>query len=216
MKKKIRNANLKNIKIIINCAVSIDGKLTSLRYLSDKIDFERVYKLRTKLDGILVGANTINIDNPSLTSKGYGKNPKPIILDKECILDYNKKIFHNKINSPIVITGITFFEKNKLNKLSKRIDLKNIIITNDFSWKNIKNILSERGIKKLLVEGGGQVIRSIVLEKEWDLFYIYYANVFSGYNQVNMINGPIDEIIEAKVKSVKKLGIGFLVKLEKI
>ncbi|MEM3373900.1 MAG: dihydrofolate reductase family protein [Candidatus Woesearchaeota archaeon] len=192
-----------DVRVIINCAVSLDGRLTSLRYLSDKLDFERVYKLRTKVDGLLVGANTINIDNPSLTSKGYGKDPVPIILDKEAVLNSNKKIFER---NPIVITS----EKTKLEK--KKIE--NLVITNDFSWKNIKKILFEKGIKKILVEGGGKVIRSLIIEKEWDIFFIYYANVFAGNNHVSMINGEINNILEAKVLSVKKLGEGFLVKLK--
>ena len=56
--------------IILSAAVSLDGKLatrTGDSELSTKKDKIRVYKLRSKVDAILVGKNTVEIDDPLLS-----------------------------------------------------------------------------------------------------------------------------------------------------
>ena len=74
--------------IILNCAASVDGKIAlpnrqKLR-LSNEEDFSRVHSLRSECDAIIVGIDTIILDDPSLTiNQKYsgGKNPVRIILD---------------------------------------------------------------------------------------------------------------------------------------
>ncbi|MFB5620914.1 MAG: dihydrofolate reductase family protein, partial [Nitrosopumilus sp.] len=56
--------------VILSAAISIDGKIatrTGNSNLSSSEDFIRLHKLRTKVDGILIGKNTVMKDNPLLT-----------------------------------------------------------------------------------------------------------------------------------------------------
>jgi riboflavin-specific deaminase-like protein len=186
-----------NIRIIINCAITLDGKLTAGRKISDDTDLERVYRLRAQADGILVGANTIIKDNPTLTARGIGRDPKPIILDKHAIIPLDAAILKR---APLIVT-------------SKSRRIKGEIITDDFSWDNILNVLSKNCFGTILVEGGGKVIRSLVNEKKWDEFYIYYAPVFGGNEEVPLVNGPLEKNCDARIEFIKKQGEGFLVKL---
>ena len=71
--------------IILSAAISLDGKIatrTGNSNLSSKKDKNRIHKLRSKVDGILVGRKTVSIDNPVLSlHKIKGKNPTRIVLD---------------------------------------------------------------------------------------------------------------------------------------
>ncbi len=61
--------------VILSAAVSIDGKIatrTGDSRLSSKRDKIRVHKLRSKVDAILVGINTVLLDDPILTVR-YAK-----------------------------------------------------------------------------------------------------------------------------------------------
>lgn len=186
------------MKVIINVAASLDGKIRpQAGALSDDIDYARTYGLRPKVDAILVGSQTVINDDPRLTAKGLGKDFIPIVLDRKGIITKDARIHLRK---PIIISGV------------KR-DFSNEIITSDFSWKNIKQILAEKQIETLLVEGGGKVIRSLITERAWDEFYIYYAPAFCGEDLTPLINGPLNEMLKAQVESVQKQGEGFLVKL---
>ena len=67
-------------KIILSAAVSIDGKLattTGDSKLSSKKDLIRLHKLRSKVDAILIGKNTVKKDDPLLTVR-YSKGKTPL------------------------------------------------------------------------------------------------------------------------------------------
>ena len=82
--------------VIISGAISIDGKIatkTGDSKLSSKQDSIRLHKLRSKVDAILVGKNTVLVDDPLLTVRHtIGKNPTRIILDSKGILSNKSKI----------------------------------------------------------------------------------------------------------------------------
>jgi len=84
--------------VILSAATSIDGKIatrTGISHLSSKQDSIRLHKLRSKVDAILVGKNTVLRDNPMLTVRHIkGKNPIRIILDSEGNIPKNSKILH--------------------------------------------------------------------------------------------------------------------------
>src|SRR3989338_6543970 len=70
--------------VILSAAISIDGKIATRlgdSKLSSKKDKIRLHRLRSKVDAILVGKNTIHRDDPLLTVRYVkGKNPTRIIL----------------------------------------------------------------------------------------------------------------------------------------
>jgi len=64
---------MKRPRIIINCAMSADGKIAlptkkQIRISSEE-DIKRMYQLRNESDAVLVGIGTILTDNPKLTVK---------------------------------------------------------------------------------------------------------------------------------------------------
>ncbi len=59
-----------NPKIILSAAISIDGKIATRSgdsKLSSKRDLTRLHKLRSEVDAIIIGKNTVYKDDPLLT-----------------------------------------------------------------------------------------------------------------------------------------------------
>ncbi len=83
-------------RVILSAAISLDGKLatqTGDSKLSSRRDKIRVHKLRSRFDAILVGKNTVKIDDPLLTVQGIkGKNPVRVILDSRATICASSKI----------------------------------------------------------------------------------------------------------------------------
>ena len=75
--------------VILSAAITLDGKLGingKRTKLSSKRDKIRVHKLRSNVDAIIIGKNTVEYDNPLLTVRHVkGKNPIRIILDLSLI-----------------------------------------------------------------------------------------------------------------------------------
>lgn len=154
-------------KITLNCALSLDGRL-SIRgrrlYLSSKKDFQRVYKLRSRFDALMVGVNTVKIDNPSLTSHDFGKDPIKIIVDSH---------LHTPATAKCLQRGTVVFLTTKSGmKNSEKFDCRRCCAKLVFIPAGKKRVdlpaalekLSYLGIRSILLEGGGSLIHSM-LEK---------------------------------------------------
>ena len=146
--------------------------------------------MRSETDAILVGKNTVNIDNPKLNCRigGLKKfSPIRIILSKKLDLNPNSHIFKNcKINRTFIFTI-----KNE-NQIIKKIQKKKVKVfmldSNMFKLSYIIEELAKLGVCNLLVEGGGEVFTSFLNEDLVDRLVIFRSNYFIGGEGVNATN----------------------------
>ena len=96
-----------NMYVILSAAISIDGKISTRSNdskLSSQEDSIRLHKLRSKVDAILIGKNTLLQDDPLLTVRyTKGKNPTRIILDSKGTISKNSKIIKTSDKIPTII-----------------------------------------------------------------------------------------------------------------
>ncbi len=109
--------------IILSAAMSIDGKIASRSgdsRLSSKKDLVRLHRLRRNMDAILVGKNTIVVDDPLLTVRHVkGKNPIRIILDSRGTIAKSSKIIKTASKIPTILV-VTEKAPKTLDKLAKK------------------------------------------------------------------------------------------------
>jgi len=183
-----------NPKIILSAAISIDGKIATKNgdsKLSSKKDLIRLHKIRSQVDAILVGKNTVVKDDPLLTVRySKGKNPIRIILDSCGTISEKSQILKtsDKIKTIIVISKkITKKNFNKLKKFpveilisgEKKIDIHYLV-------KNLR----KRKIRTILLEGGGITNWEFLKNNLIDEFFITLTPHFIGGNKsVSLIQG---------------------------
>ena len=210
---------MKRPHVIVNCAMSADGKIAlptrkQLRISSDE-DIKRMYKLRHESDAVLVGIETILSDNPKLTVKEkYIDNPKQpirIILDSKCRTPIDALAVNN-VSKTLIVSS-----KKCSKKFNKNVEV--IYCKTDekdqIDLVNLLELLYSLEIKKLMVEGGGTVIWSFLNKKLIDDFYVYMAPIIiGGTNTPTLADGEgiknINNIISLKIVNVSKLGDGIL------
>ena len=172
-----------NMHIILSAAISIDGKIstrTNDSKLSSQEDSTRLHKLRSKVDAILIGKNTMLQDDPLLTVRHTkGKNPTRIILDSKGTISKNSKIIRTSDKIPTIIAVSKKISKANLSKL-KKLPVEIIISgENSVNLKLLMKKLSTKKIETILVEGGGTVnwefIKNIIFNK----FPIYSSSTFN-------------------------------------
>jgi len=152
--------------VIVNVAVSADGKLSTRERrqvkISGKEDFDRVDEMKAGCDAIMVGIGTVLADDPSLTVKsadriaervrnGKPEHPVRIVVDSQGRTPTDAKILHKGPGLRIIAVSQSADEE-------KRTALKNYadIIQageNTVDLPFLLTKLSERGIKRLMVEG---------------------------------------------------------------
>ncbi len=202
-------------KVILSAAMSLDGKIatkTGDSKLSSKQDKVRIHKLRSKVDAILVGSNTVKRDDPSLTVRHTkGKNPLRIILDSKANIDQKSQIIKTCKKIPTIIAVSKKASKNNIDKL-KKYPLEIIITGNKLvNIKNLLRILSKKKIKTLLVEGGGTVNWEFVKQGLVDEIIITITPyLIGGKNAITLVDGDgfslIKKATRLKLKKTCRLG----------
>ena len=202
-------------KITLSAAITLDGKIGQKNkqiVLSSKTDKIRVHKLRSKSDAILVGKNTVEQDDPLLTVRyAKGKNPIRIILDSHGTIKNTSKIIKTCKRVPTIIITSEIISKSNLNRLQKLpVD---IIICgkNQVNLTKLLPVLSKKGIKTVLLEGGGTLNRSFLKKNLIDEMIIALTPyVLGSKNTVSLFEGlsfPSLKIkFSLKLKNVQKNG----------
>ncbi len=172
--------------VTIKAAVGLDGKIAlkdgSSRWISGELSRAKAHLLRSQNDGILVGKGTVISDDPSLTVREVaGPSPVPIILGT---VGDDRKI---RFDSRTIVYDDGFI---------KREGLKNILLD-----------LHRRGIRRLMVEGGGAVISSFLCEGLADELSLFIAPKIMG-DGVSVASclsiGSMEEALGVRTLSVKR------------
>ena len=201
-------------RVILSAAISLDGKIatrTGDSKLSSQRDKIRVHKLRSKFDAILIGKNTLEIDDPLLTVRGVkGKNPVRVILDSRATIHKNSKILRSCSKIPTIIVISKMAKKKNLEKLKKFPVMVKVCGKNKINIKNLLKFLKEKKIKNILVEGGGITNWSFVKENLVDEAIITITPyIIGGNSSATLVDGNGFSIIakssRLRLKNVRRM-----------
>ncbi len=193
-------------RIILSAAITLDGKIatrTGDSKLSSKKDKIRLHKLRSKVDAILVGRNTVQCDDPRLTVRYVkGKNPIRIILDSQGSISSSSKIIKTCKNIQTIIAVSKKISKKNLLRLQK-LPLQVVILgEKKINIKKLLQYLSKQKINSVLVEGGGTVNWEFIYNNLIDEAIITLTPyIVGGENATTLVQG----IGFSKISSSKKL-----------
>jgi 2,5-diamino-6-(ribosylamino)-4(3H)-pyrimidinone 5'-phosphate reductase len=202
--------------VIINSAMSIDGKIASVSMdsrLSSMQDIARVHRLRSMVDAVMVGINTVKIDDPMLNVryvKGKKRSPLRVIVDSNAtIADMNCKIMDTCNTIPTLIAVSERASKDRINTIISK-GAKVIIIGKDMvDLKGLLHELASMNIKSVLVEGGGEVNWSLIKEGLLDELIVTVAPVILGGRDAKTLVegegfGSIKDALRLSLVRVKK------------
>jgi len=154
--------------VLLKWAQTQDGFMDRLRtdcaelplLISNNITKQLTHKMRSENQAILVGANTVLLDNPTLNVRNWsGKSPIRIAIDRQGRIPENFNVLDGSI--PTII----FTEKEQVNKHNVEY------VKIDFDDDRLKIILQkiyERNIHSVMVEGGASILTSFIQAGLWD------------------------------------------------
>ncbi len=128
----------------------IANRKNNSKWISNNLSRQFVHKWRSVEDSILVGASTVEFDNPNLTVRKWaGRNPIRLVINPKKRLDNKNNIF---------------------NKLSKTLNIDNI---NEKNLKKVIGSLVEKNIISIIVEGGSFTLNKFIKNNLWDEMRIF-------------------------------------------
>ena len=201
--------------VIVNAAMSADGKIAlpsreGVRISNDE-DLKRVHELRAACDAILVGVGTVLMDDPNLTVKkehAKGPNPLRVILDSDGSSPVNAAVFDGA--APTLVATNTSCTKTFRNAEVVRCGEDQVDIP------KLLGILSERGVKRLLVEGGSTVNWSFLHAGLADELVVFVGSmIIGGPSTPTLVGGEgaysLEKTIGLRLKQATPIGDGVLI-----
>lgn len=197
-------------EVIVYSTISIDGGLDYIDkkiVLSSNRDFIRLHYYRSTVDAVMIGSNTVIKDNPLLTIRlpNYsGKQPYRVVVDAKLKLSPDYRVFDTSIAPSVLITSTEkCFSKDAdlFRKRSVRVICVNELSSNELDMKTALFELNKLfSINKVLVEGGGYLIGTLLKQKLVDKLVVSITPLILGLNKVcfvnTYLNNPLKLIIE--------------------
>jgi 2,5-diamino-6-(ribosylamino)-4(3H)-pyrimidinone 5'-phosphate reductase len=212
---KIRVEKLKKPYIIVGGLMSVDGKtaprnrrgMLLTHFMGEELS-KRLHKLRAEVDAVVVGIGTVLADNPRLTVRFVeGKNPTRVIVDSEARIPLNSAVLNVEEAKTVVVTSEEA-SKEKLDALGKMGVEVIRCGKNKVNIKKMLESLREKGVNRLLVEGGAELRWSFFREGVVDEVLVWIAPVvWGGREAPTFVDGEgfksLDEAIRLKLKNVE-------------
>jgi 2,5-diamino-6-(ribosylamino)-4(3H)-pyrimidinone 5'-phosphate reductase len=176
--------------------MSIDGKISTRKNdsaISSKLDLVRVHKLRSTVDGIMIGISTVLGDDPMLNvrySATGTKNPTRIIIDSKARIPLNSRIIEssNKIQTIIAVTHNA--SSRKIKEIQKKGAQVLVYGNGKVNLRNLFQQLEKMGLKKIIVEGGGEINWSVLkLGLVNELVVTISPVVIGGRDAITLVEG---------------------------
>lgn len=181
--------------VILNAAMTLDGKIatkTRDSEISSLEDWDRVYRLRSEVDALMIGINTLLTDDPKISLKYPRKKPLiKVVVDSLARTPENAKILQNKDGSIIVIAVTENASKDKVEKLRKAGA--EIIFAGSGKKVDLKHLLRSlwnMGVRSVMVEGGGTLNWSLISEGLVDEVRVSIAPIIvGGKDSLTLVEG---------------------------
>lgn len=218
------------MKITINGAMTVDGKIATTSgdsKISSREDLLRVHRLRASADAIVVGISTILADDPRLTVRLVkGKNPARVIVDSRGRIPIDSQIMHtaSKIRTIVAVTDQAPEEKiRKLEAVGAQVLVisegkkgQSAAVPHGVNLKKLFLRLEKMGLRRILVEGGGELNWSLLRLGLVDELTVTIApKIAGGRLATTLVEGDgFDEIaqgIRLQLKQVMQKNTGELV-----
>jgi diaminohydroxyphosphoribosylaminopyrimidine deaminase/5-amino-6-(5-phosphoribosylamino)uracil reductase len=197
----IKSISEKRPFVIVKLAISLDGKIAradgSSKWISSTVSRAQVHRLRRHCDAIMVGAETVIVDNPELTNRsGKGRQPLRLVVDDRLRVSQFARVFkplelNQKGFSPsttvITTTKAGFGERSELEMAGAEIMVYEDQ-NGEIDFKTAFQKLSERGIQSILCEGGASLATSLVKSGLCDRLMLYVAPCLIGHAGRNFLD----------------------------
>lgn len=202
--------------VILNAAMSLDGKIATAHgdsQLSSAEDLRRVHSLRARVDGIMVGLGTVLADDPKLTVKFVrGRNPQRIVVDSKARTPLEANVVKTAGQIPTIIATTSRAPSRNV-KVLRNAGATVLTCGNGprvYLSLLLRRLLA-RGIRKILLEGGGTLNWSMLSQGLVDEVSVAISpRILGGAEAITLVEGggvvATKDAIKLRPISVKSYG----------
>jgi diaminohydroxyphosphoribosylaminopyrimidine deaminase/5-amino-6-(5-phosphoribosylamino)uracil reductase len=194
----LRQGRVDDLMVVGQIGQSLDGRVATpsghSHYINGPAGLAHLHRLRAVVDAVVIGVGTALADDPQLTVRRVsGPQPARVVIDARGRLSASAKLFADDGVRRLVITGAgvrpplpSGIEVVGLAKSDGQIAPAEIIAA-----------LSERGLRRVLIEGGADTVSRFLTARCLDRLHVIVAPIILGSGRASFTLPPIDRVDEA-------------------
>lgn len=189
---------------------SVDGRIATAcghsRYVTGAESLVHLHRLRALVDAVIVGADTASADDPQLTVRHVeGDNPVRVILDPRGRVEASRRVFCEPAAKTLHLVAPStpaVARAGHVTALSVAGD------ASGFAPRTILDVLARRGLRRVLVEGGGLTVSRFLQAGCLQRLQVTVAPLLIGSGRAALTLPEIDTLDDALRPSCRLLTLG--------
>lgn len=176
---------------------SLDGRIATRaghsHWITGPEDIRRLHRLRALADAVVVGAGTVEADDPRLTVReAEGANPVRVVLDPDGRLSPTHRVFSDGAAPTLVVRR----EGAGTGRFSGDAAVMTLPVDGPLGFHPARLIraLGDRGLERILVEGGGVTISRFLRAGALDRLHVAVAPLIIGSGRPAVTLDPIETL----------------------
>ena len=189
---------------------SLDGQIATStgasQYVTGPENIRHLHRLRALCDAVLVGAGTVESDDPQLTTRLVpGDNPVRVVIDPTLRLSPTRRLFQDpSVRTIVLCEG----EAGRGRRLGHAEVVPLAGEGRAFSPQKVAQALHELGLKVLFVEGGGVTVSRFLSARALHRLHLTISPLFLGRGRPGIVLPAIAELTSALRPSARRFTLG--------
>ena len=194
--------------VLAQVGQSIDGRVATpsgdARDISGPDGIAHLHRCRALVEAVIVGVGTVKCDDPRLSVRAVkGPNPVRVVIDCRAELTGEERLFRDGGAPVILIQGADAPER------SHNADVLRVPQSEaGLDPRDILDALADRGLNRILVEGGARTIARFIEAGLVDRFHVAIAPLIIGSGPAGIALPPIDKLASAHRPEARVYALG--------
>jgi len=188
----------------------LDGQIATAggasRYVTGPENIVHMHRLRALCDAVLVGAGTVEHDDPELTTRLVpGENPTRVVVDPSLRLPHSRKLYRDNAAPTLIVCRAGQPDRRGPARVPViEVPLENGVL----SIPGLLSALAARGLRRVFVEGGGVTLSHFIQAGRLDRLHVTICPMIIGRGRPGINLPGVNSLDEALRPNTRQFALG--------
>lgn len=189
---------------------SLDGQIATAsgasRYVTGPENIVHLHRLRSLVDAVVVGAGTVDADDPALTTRLVpGEHATRVVIDPRLRVPHARKLYRDGAAPTLIVCE----RGHAVRGGPARIPLLEVAADGSgLCVPELLSVLAARGLRRIFVEGGGVTISHFIRAQRLDRLHVTICPIIIGRGRPGICLPGVERLEQALRPATRSFNLG--------